>query len=96
MDFSHLEWIHLPGHNKESTQKVTSDTKVVRAVTCQHCGWIEEASKAKCFRCGGSLKPNMDGFGQSFDLDISLPEKSVDFDHMDSVSFTPSKKLTRE
>ena len=96
MDFSHLEWIHLPNQGKLTSQPTPSEPKVVQAIICPHCGWIEEASKAKCFRCGGLLQSEHVVAGQVLDVDVNMPEKTVDFDPLTSVSLIPSEELTRE
>ncbi|MDQ3248012.1 MAG: DEAD/DEAH box helicase, partial [Chloroflexota bacterium] len=73
-----FEWLEIPDEAAQAKPKNQKTTEAVIGKRCPECGWLDEETTTRCFRC--SYRYNLDYAmaGRIAELGVSLPPRLVE------------------
>ena len=75
-----FEWLELPDPNIKTKSRKPKGPPTVMGKRCPDCGWLDEETATRCFRCGYRYNVDRDLTHRIAQLGVALPPRLIETD----------------
>jgi len=72
-----FEWLEIPTEQETAKRPKDSTHAAVMGKRCPQCGWLDEETATRCFRCGYRYNVDYELAGRIATLGVSLPPRLI-------------------
>ena len=73
-----FEWLEIPDEPTKPNLKKDKAPEAVVGKRCPACGWLDEETAMRCFRCGYRYNLDYDMAGRIAELGVTLPPRVLE------------------
>ena len=78
MPAERFEWLEIPEEQPAPRAKKSAAPEAVLGKRCPECGWLDEETATRCFRCGYRYNLDRAMAGRIADLGVALPPRLIE------------------
>ena len=68
-----FEWLELPDPDAKTKVRKTKGPATIMGKRCPECGWLDDETATRCFRCGYRYNVDRNLTGRIAELGVTLP-----------------------
>jgi SNF2 family DNA or RNA helicase len=78
MSSERFEWLEIPDESTPSRAAANAAPEVALGKRCPECGWLDEETSTRCFRCGHRYNLDHALAGRIAELGVTLPPRLIE------------------
>jgi SNF2 family DNA or RNA helicase len=75
-----FEWLEIPDPDAKTKTRKAKGPATIMGKRCPECGWLDEETATRCFRCGYRYNVDHNLTGRIAELGVTLPPRLIETD----------------